>query len=437
MFIGSINEDLRAVLVAMARRWTKRAVYTGCSGNFTVERLLARAGIKELHSNDVSLYSCVIGNYLAGNLMGVQIKSVEWDWLREYIDTPVRTIATLLLCSEMFKYNGRAEKFHERMEKAYIARFAAMHAQTVERVNKALEGVRLSSFFAGDVLEFVQKAPDDCVFVAFPPTYKSGYERLYKKIDEVFEWERPEYQIFDDAGFRQFTQLVQQKRTWVTLRDHEVPELSDYLRARIHTGMRSKPVYVYAADGDAKVVNPHQKLEPVHVKRLTGELKPPLRLMRLSQGQLNTLRSEYLNPKIVPAAASVRLGILAGDELIGALAFDRSQYLGGWCDAYMMTDFPVAQTLYKRLSKLVLAIAISTEVKALLEMSLNMQVRTIGTTAFTEKKASQKYRGLFTLYSRKEGALNYVAQAGQWSMEGAYQWWTTNHTKIQELTTVA
>ena len=54
--------------------------------------------------------------------------------------------------------------------------------------------------------------------------------------------------------------------------------------------------------------------------------------------------------------------------------------------------------------------------------------KVIGTTAFTDKPVSMKYRGLFDVHSRGEGRINYVGQAGRWSLEEGYQWWKTNHS---------
>ena len=41
MFIGSINRYMRAVLEQAAAGWKNRPIYVACSGNFTVERILA------------------------------------------------------------------------------------------------------------------------------------------------------------------------------------------------------------------------------------------------------------------------------------------------------------------------------------------------------------------------------------------------------------
>jgi hypothetical protein len=45
MFIGSINRYMRAVLEQAAGQWKGLPVYVACSGNFTVERILARCGV--------------------------------------------------------------------------------------------------------------------------------------------------------------------------------------------------------------------------------------------------------------------------------------------------------------------------------------------------------------------------------------------------------
>ena len=100
---------------------------------------------------------------------------------------------------------------------------------------------------------------------------------------------------------------------------------------------------------------------------------------------------------------------------------------GDWCDLYMMTDLAVTAPI-PRLSKLVLAAALSTEIQTLLEQRYCRRVETIGTTAFTDKSVSMKYRGLFDLRSRKEGQLNYLARAGRWSLEEALAWWTTTQS---------
>jgi hypothetical protein len=143
---------------------------------------------------------------------------------------------------------------------------------------------------------------------------------------------------------------------------------------------------------------------------------------------LNTLRSEYLSPSIVPATVTWAFGLLLGGRLAGAFAFASNRGPIGFCDIYMVSDFAV-QSSVPRLSKLVLVCILSTEVADILEQKLARKVRSIGTTAFTDKPVSMKYRGLFDLHSRKEGRLNYLGEAGKWSLQQALTWWQKTQQK--------
>ena len=182
MFVGSINRDVRAMLAEIAPSWKGRPVYVGCSGNFTVERVVHAAGLTEMHGNDVSLYSCALGSTLARCPLAVGVKDDRFAWMSAYLEPGLPTVATLLLSLEYLKFVDRWEPYHTRMRQLYEDRWDVLHAQSVAKVQQVIDGVTLTSFTPGDVGAFVQEAPDDAVVVTFPPTYELGYERLYKKL---------------------------------------------------------------------------------------------------------------------------------------------------------------------------------------------------------------------------------------------------------------
>jgi hypothetical protein len=427
MFIGAINENLRAVVAEIAHRWKGANVYVGCTGNATVERIVSQFAPSELHGNDVSLYSCVLGSHLAGNDIEVRVQRPDWEWLTQYLTGGVGTIATLLLCMEMFQSADRQEVYHLRMIKAYQKQWPDLMQKTIEKVTAALDGIVLKSFFAGDVVDFCAMAPEDCVFACFPPTYNKGYERLYKKVDEIFAWDQPSYAMFDDNRYIELIETMKTKREWLTMRDCVVPELEGHLRCKMQTSALSRPVYVYSGgNAAARVVGPVQKIEPVLVNRLTAIASGALKIAPITSPQMNGLRSQYLAPTIKPAAAQQNFAVLVG-EVAGAFSFTPPPAYGSFCDVYMMTDLAIRPSIYKRLSKLVLAACLSTEARALCEMQQNRRIESIGTTAFTNKPVSQKYRGLFKLHLRKEGMLNYIAAPGRWSLEEGFEFWKKNH----------
>ena len=223
MFVGAINTDLRSIIAALAPSWKGLPVYVGCSGTFTIERILSQAGVSPIHGNDVSLYSFAIGHHLAGQSFRLRIADERLAWLEPFLEPGLPTITTLLLCTSMLQFWERDNPYHRRMWKAYRRRFLDLHAKTLTKIQKGLHDVALRSFYAGDVVDFLTSAPEDSVVISFPPTYKGGYERLCKKVDAAFDWPRPDYQLFTEERFAMLLEAMQRKRVWLVSRDAAIP----------------------------------------------------------------------------------------------------------------------------------------------------------------------------------------------------------------------
>lgn len=432
MFVGSINQDLRSLVSEVTRGWETEDIFIGCSGNFTIERLLKDRNF-HLHGNDVSLYTCTIGKHLAGADKEVKVRSEEYKWLEEYMAPGVDKIATLLLCTTMLEGLHRKEPFFIRRRKAYKKQWKRLHERTKIKVLQGIEGLKLNTFWEGDCVDWAINTPEKAGFISFPPTYKGGYEKLYQAFEEVFEWEEPDYVIFDKDRLQVMVEAVKEKENWMMARDEPIPRLEGYEVGKIQTSLRSKPLTVYANKAPKRIALPHQRTEMVKVPRFTekDEIKEgsTLSLLKITQAQMNTLRSLYLNPGIAPASAGINLAVLVDGKLIGAMGLSKSQYSTG--EVYLMSDFVIRPLPYKRMSKLLLATVLTKEVRLIVEQTINQRVRRICTTAFTDKPASMKYRGLFKLHSRKEDPprLNYTAEMGKWDLKGALNWWKRKHMK--------
>ena len=431
-FIGAINGDMRAMISELVPKNCTLPIYVGCSGNFTIERIIAGMGIKQVHSNDVSLYSCAVGSHLAGEDLEISIKDDAFRWLEPYMGKGIENISTLLLCSDMFKFMGLRHKYDSRMWQGYKIQWDGLYDKTRELVTKALDGIHLDSFTPGDCVDFIQDAPEECMALCFPPTYKGGYERLYKAVDRVFAWDAPQYTMFDDARFEVLQEEMKRRTIWVISRDKPVEELEPYLRGLVKPSRTAKPVCMYAGMGNARFTTPRTKTEILKVGRLDGEIQGDLRLIYITSGQMNLLRAEYLKASINPASTTINLGVMVGDKLIGAIGLTSPMFLGNFCDVYLMADFAIRPTIYRRLAKLVLAAAVSKEVQAIAEQNMAKKVETIGTTVFTDKPVSMKYRGLFDLKGRRDdGRLIYVSRAGQWDLAEGFEWWKKEHSQTR------
>lgn len=428
MFVGSVPATVLSVLQEMSDDWHGLPVYVGGSGNFTIERMLSRRGVVA-YGCDVSLYSCMLGRYLTGQTVCATLADPEFAWVEPYLGPGPPTLAAIMLVGTMLQYHGREEPYHRRMWRAYLSRFDELHSETVARIARAVEGIRLEGFYEGDLVDFIADAPDESVCISYPPTYVGGYERLYERLHEVFAWETPPYVVFDEARRQTLLDAMHRKRYWVFGTDTVVPELEEagYLRSVVQAGLRSRPLRMYAGAGTARLALPWQKTEPVPWPRANGDIEGPLRIAPITAGQINTLRALYLNKGITPVNPAWSLAVIAGDKLIGALGFAMERFGGMGC--YMMTDFAIRPAVYKRLAKLVTAVSLSTEVKVFLEQAVARHVPKVVTTAFTERATSMKYRGLYDPVSEKDGRINYEARTGRWSLEEALRWWQANHSQ--------
>jgi len=76
-----------------------------------------------------------------------------------------------------------------------------------------------------------------------------------------------------------------------------------------------------------------------------------------------------------------------------------------------------------RISKLVAMMATCRAAISVAERKMVERYGSVSTTAFTNKPVSMKYRGIFELYSRKEGRLQYTSKVREMTPQEIYQDW--------------
>lgn len=448
MFVGTIPSDMQKIVREIVKDWDCTDIYVGTSGNFTIERTIHDLGFG-LHSNDVTLYSSVIGSYLAGNIVPFEFNeeySEEYGWLKDYLDTPEDRVATILLTTRIMGGLGKENHpYYGKMKEAYRLQWPELHQKTKEKVKKLT--VRLKSYTAGDVYDWVDDIPDDQGVICYPPFFgESGdYEKYFKNLETLFLWQPPKYEYIYGERLMEFFRKLTKKKHWLFGSKEKLEEFRPYLRGMTKTTNRGVPIYVYSNSEKRRVVTPRQKTELILNPHLQPDqdLGERLTIAPLTVGQFSQIRSQYMNHNIRPGQPWLSFAVLVDGVIVGAFAFlsPRGSTTARWEShvptphAYLLSDFPVANSKYKKLAKLVLYAVLSKETKMLLERYGKTRVRSIITTAFTDKSVSMKYRGLFKLLNRKEAGnksdkkyeLNYGALAGQWTLQEGYEEWKKRH----------
>nr|WP_242677492.1 hypothetical protein [Streptomonospora litoralis] len=431
---------MRQIVHEHARAWpTDQPVYVGCSGNMTIERTLADL-TRPVHSNDVNPYSCALGWYLSGQRVPFTLKEDSREalgWLEPSLDHGAGTLATLMLGTRFLEFVGRDTPYHRRMVQAYRDQWDRMHAATVAKLHALT--LRTSSFYAGDVRTYLDAVPDDAPFASFPPFWAAGYKQMFKGIEQHFDWPEPEFTELDEAGKSEIIQRMTDRPHWLLGLHYRDPDLEPYRVGYVQLSPRAVPIEVYARPGAARWAGPRQKTEPIKMPKIGAdeEVEGPLTLHPLSAAQFAGLRSMCLDRRIAPGMPHLAVGVAAAGRLIGAFGYLPPKFDPD-C-AYLMSDFPIGWSKYKRLSKLIVMAATSSEAQALLQRSLSKRLTSWATTAFTDNPTSGKYgRGIpgIKLRSRKPcevsdhtWQLDYGGPLGSWTLAEALEMWEAKHAQ--------
>ncbi|WP_262391661.1 hypothetical protein [Nocardiopsis sp. CNR-923] len=303
MFHGSIPAPLRSLIHEHAGAWPDGTdIYVGCSGNFTIERTLhARFGSdRRVHGNDITAYSCALGWFLAGEPPPFTLREEHEDvlgWLRPYLDTPADTLATLMLGTRLLPMVGKFGTYYERMVAGTREQWPDMHAKTSAKL-EALT-VRLASFYAGDVRDFLDEVPSEAPVVMFPPFYSGDYQAQFAAHGKFFDWPEPDWRDLDEDGKEQIIEQVHDRPNWVLGLHVERPELREYLAGKVQTANRGLPIYVYAASGQRRIVRPRQATEPIPMPKIGAdeEIGDRLTIHPLTGGQFAQIRSQFMSKR--------------------------------------------------------------------------------------------------------------------------------------------
>ena len=412
-FVGSINAETRKWLGNNGPALDGRLVYVGCSGNFSVEQILSRyAPQATIRGNDVSLYSSVLGAYLAGQTFDLTVREEAYQWLTPYLDDGEAKAATVMVLMEALKYEKADNFFKERHWAHYLNNFESFHQATMARLRERRLEVKLESYTCRDIYDLLDEIPQEAVVIAFLPTYAGGYERMFRRLEEIFDWDRPEYGLIDEARKKAILEKMQ-ARDFLYLDDRLVEDLP--LVAMVRKA-RMKPVYIYSNLGALRrgVLKQQRHAEFVPFSRLSDEdvITPEskLTLTPTSNRVVNYYRDVYLSKGVgIPADGEVPLVAAVDGRVFGFLIYSRMQ---GGGDVYLLADFVVNSSRYRRLAKLLLLVTQTQEVRRLLEEKFLLEIPACRTMVFTDKPVSMKYRGLYRLARRDPGKLVYETDMG-------------------------
>lgn len=399
-----------------------RDVFVGCSGSFRFDRAVrdVHPSIR-VHSNDVSLLTCSLGALATGAEFALAFKG-RLAFIEELMhgQSFKARVGALEVALEMAKYKG-SNAFAQAHFAHYRERFADFHGPVMTRLDGFLSGLQIAAFHAGDFREQARRAAEAGGGVAaFPPTYKNGYERLYKFVDENTDWDQPAYDIWDPAKIEDWIDELDGMRVrYCVLTDHV---LDHHEPVTVFRGQSNKPVYTFADRAVSSVRRATHRAEefrytPLDPAKLTSD--SPVEIIAATSKMMNFLKDIYLAKGIAHVSGLANYLVLIDGCLAGGFIYARDKFGGE--QIYLLSDFALAPR--SRVSKLIAMLATSAAVIRRLEIKLVQRIAAVNTTAFTDKPVSMKYRGIFDLTGRSPGKLNYASKIREQSPGEIYREW--------------
>ncbi|MBI4291308.1 MAG: hypothetical protein HY661_07515 [Betaproteobacteria bacterium] len=423
MFIGAVPKEVVGQVLATVPFDAWGNVYVGCSGSFRFDRAVKmRHPECRVYSNDVSLLTCSIGALAMGREFPVKFKGAL-AFVEPAIDgLDFRgRVAAVMVAAAMGNFTGKNE-YAQVHFRHYREHFRTFVDQALPKLDALVAEIKIEEFYAGDFLEQADRAENSGGGMAcFAPTYKGGYERIYKLVNENVEWPAPKYGIWNPDSL---PALI------VSLEERHIPYcvISDQLLAdRTPTTEwrgSNKPVYTYSSNQAASLRRrlPNEvpfKYTPVEPAAITAESK--VSMCVVDSKRMTYLKNVYLTKGIEHTTGQINCLVLIDGALAGGFIFAQTRFGDKTRELYMLSDFAIARE--RRLSKLIPMIATCREVIQPINRRLLIKVEYIVTTAFTTKPVSMKYRGIFELDKRTADHLQYQSAVRNQSIQDVFHEW--------------
>ena len=442
-FVGSVPHEARAVIAAALAPYrdlkgdARPEAYVGCSGNYAIDKLCAARGFK-VHSNDVSLYSALIGFIATGRELFRPVVKDETlkPVLAKYGDSARESLAKVMFAMACGDYIGRKNDYERMMLDRYLQKASDFMDSTLEKFDKTdMLAFHAEDFFYGDFRDAIERARERDVIFAFPPTYRGGYEKLYKFVDSAFEYPRPEYRLFDpDKAAECFADFLTRKQCMIYT-DKRHAQLERWLAGAIRLGGGKHEIFLYSsfrAGGRSSVF----------LDDLGGGEEAP-RTALLPHGY-EPRRADIPSIAIVPSNdvlhykrlfMSSRVDYSKGEDLCVEFGLNGKAF--GWASfstmlgtrqpgcLFEVSDF-VMDSGIRHLSKLLVKLLLSADTRRVITRRFFQSYSGIQTSVYTPKPVSMKYRGVFQLIERDEKArkLTYCGYFGDRSLGDIYrEWW--------------
>lgn len=427
MFVGAVNKKICQQIVGNVPfdDWGK--VFIGCSGSFRIEYCLSQKFPElRIFSNDVSLLSCAIGSAAMRRKMEVEFFG-ELNFLKPLATSdPENVLAACGVALEFAKYSPKNE-FGRQRRLSVQANAQGLFEANRAKNRKIFEGLRLADFYPGDFMDQIERAREQGGgFCSFAPTYRGGYERMYKLLHENTKWEAPTYSMWDPKNTPALIDICEDAGVpYCILTDIQIEGREPKL---LYQG-GGHPVYVFSQGRsslrrDSRKIQPF-KYTPVDPEALTEHSR--VEIAQIDSPRMSFLKTIYLAKGIKFVTGMADFLVLLDGRVAGGFTYTQSKFGDKLTGVYLLSDF--ALNGKRRLAKLIALMATSKSIIDKLNRRWLTRITEVSTTAFTDKPVSMKYRSIYKIANRGPAHINYFSEVRDLTPQGIYDLWWRKHAR--------
>ncbi len=431
LFKGIPRGPTRGYTARVIEATQPERVVIPCCGSFSLAQVAREAGVaaEQIVCGDISLYSTALGNAIMGRDWRLEIKHDSGEIVRPYLTDPISKAAAVLFMIRVRQYDAKKQSIHKRdQQRELLLNVGFYMDQLKAEVSELAESLHGLTYHLRDMWETLEAHRQEpaTILLVNPPRYTGGYNRMFKGIEHMFDWDEPAIAQFVEKDYERLMALLGQSEAQ-TLMYYATP-------GEDPTPLWGEPWRTVFADrpSDSKrvsinwIISNRAELEPMASRPrivegqakyalFEGEVRPDseLRAVGVEKAVGNYYRDLFIH-RLEGSLAEQYVALLLDGQLMAVVGMNlKNLRTGGGKQsgvthepAHLTFAFTVPHAQYKRLHKLTLMFIVSREFwQDVLSKQKNAElfgnVREVQTTMLTRHPENKTARGILKLINRE------------------------------------
>jgi len=332
----------------------------------------------------------------------------EYAFLNIKSDKPSEIVAILMLFNAIKKHQKSDDIYHRSLYMDFVNRLDYYHKKYSEKYQRLVDNLAakdIEVIYSGDLADAIIDSSEKDLIIyqsEFHSSLRAASNALIRCIPEDFGAQ--------ERTLTRYAEIDEEQVNYIAISQHQFMGRKKVLKDN------RTALYSNIADPGDNVFS-SRPISPLKYRRLPDDYeltdKSRLLFIRASMSEIDYLRMFYLKKDIMLGSAPFCYLWFLDEYVIGACMCDFMKTSKFGVDKIQLKSDFVIDSPFQKLSKLLLMGTLSTEFKDELDIRFKGDVQRIGTSVFTDKPVSMKYRGVYDLDERVTGKLYYSQQAGK------------------------